>query len=597
MTELSSMLFSRYSEETLGKLASQAIEKKDYATLKTIAESHKYNTFKGLRAGKDALDLEAVQIVLQHTKFIEDKESKEKETLAFQNIISDNSLSSMYYWQFPCDLSAEQKFRDILFYILETKISKQYQINYHDISALENIAIYHAYQFIKKHMNKNAEQHKYVHAFHERFDKKFKSVEFDERIKLMDNEVKNYSKFALPQEECLNNEFGPILSRTYSKIISANDAYNIYKDIASSGKTGKAIITQLNKNIINDDGIVIFFVNASNFGSHFESQRHYIEIELGNPYIMTEAIAAHEIAHYIIQKVFHYHGMPSNICERFNDPESKLQYIGDWKSFKSENNDIFRFKESKCFDPKIMQFEKAYGEATKDILFKVADILKISDQVLEYKEYVASDLQKYLVHSHPILTLLFLDPSRRMEGFFDFRIEETILHNTIESIMNYPEFKKELEYDIKVIMMLDELNKQVNTQKKILESSEIQEVLKNNVTLKEQIGSGIGTLQAIAIEKWFTADTFKHIQDLLLTRYLPKIVEKLNLTKEQVYFLARAADLINREYDGVEQEPVVRCVELETQSQFVNMPEDILNACNKMNQFWKDYIFPHMDID
>jgi hypothetical protein len=594
MTELGSMLFSRYSEKTLEELASQAINEKAYETLESIVKSHKYNKFIGLLASKNALDIKVAQIVLQHTKFIEDKESKEKETLAFQNIVSDNGLSYLYYWQFPCDLSADQKFRDILFYILETKISKQYQIDYQDISALENIAIYHAYKFIKNYMNKNDEQHKYVHKFHEIFDKRFDSIgsiEFKKRIKLMDNEVKNYSKFVLPQEECLNNEFGPILSRTYSKIISANDAYNIYKDIASSGETGKAIITQLNKNIINDDDIVIFFVNAYDFRSKFDSQSHYIEIELGNPYIMTEAIAAHEIAHYIIQKVFHYHGMPSNICERFNDPESKLQYIGDWKSF-------FRFKESKCFDPKIMQFEKAYDEAKKDILFKVADILKISDQVLEYKEYVASDLQKHLMYSHPILSLLFLDPNRSMESFFVYKIKETILHNAIESIMNYPEFKEELEYDIKVIMMLDELNKQVNTQKKILESSEIQEVLKNNVTLKEQIGSEISTLQAIAIEKWFGADTFKHIQDLLLRRYLPKIVEKLNLTEEQVYFLARAADLINRvEYEELEQEPVVRCVELETQSQFVNMPEDILNACNKMNQFWKDYIFPHMDIE
>ncbi|WP_236869891.1 hypothetical protein [Candidatus Bandiella numerosa] len=161
-------------------MASQAINEKAYETLKSIAKSHKYNKFIGLRASKHALDLEAAQIVLQHTKFIEDKESKEKETLAFQNIVSDNDLSYMHYWQFPCDLSADQKFKDILFYILETKISKQYQINDHDISALENVAIYHAYKFIKKHMNKNDEQHKCVHKFHEIFDKRFDSI-FDSK--------------------------------------------------------------------------------------------------------------------------------------------------------------------------------------------------------------------------------------------------------------------------------------------------------------------------------------------------------------------------------------------------------------------------------
>ena len=592
MDNLDIILFSKYDAATLEQLASQAIREKDYEKLKNISQSHKYNRFIDIGTAANALDLEAVKIILQYTKFTEGQGYESPEMIAFEQLSMNSNMKDRYDWQNTCDLSVDQKFRDILFYMLEVKMSKKFPINYYDIEALKNIPLYHSYHFMNEHYNG-------------KFKLNRDNNNFNEKIRLMDHEVKKNFKSILPQSECLNNEFGPILSRTYSEIISANNAYTIYHDIASSGKTGMAIIKQLNQNIINDDDVVIFFVKNSI--SYFAPKSNYVEINLDSCYIMAEAIAAHEIAHYIVQKTFHYNTLPDNLCERFNDKESTLQYVGDWGSLRSKTGSIWGFKENKCFDPKISQFIKAYSEATKDILFKVADILKIKDQVAEYTDYIASDLREYLIQSHPIFTLLFLDPSRKIEEikgmyYSNTLSKETIVHNAIESIMKYPEFKKDLEYDIKVIIMLYELQKQIEIQKTILESPAIQEVLGTNSDLKKQIdsktgGNKIDNQQINNVNNWLNSgNMMKHIEDLLLTRYLPKIIEKLNLTEEQVYFLSRAADLINRsDYFGFEQEAVVRCVEIDVQSKFTNMPEDILNACDKMNKFWEEYIFPHMD--
>ena len=58
---------------------------------------------------------------------------------------------------------------------------------------------------------------------------------------------------------CLDNQFGAILSRTYSDAIDQKQAYQLYQRVYDSGKYGEAIIDFLNKNIINDDTITLYF--------------------------------------------------------------------------------------------------------------------------------------------------------------------------------------------------------------------------------------------------------------------------------------------------------------------------------------------------
>ena len=40
---------------------------------------------------------------------------------------------------------------------------------------------------------------------------------------------------------------------------------------------------------------------------------------------------------------------------------------------------------------------------------------------------------------------------------------------------------------------------------------------------------------------------------------------------------------------------MVRCVELEIQSKFSDISQDLLDSCEKMNEFWNEEILPLME--
>ena len=87
----------------------------------------------------------------------------------------------------------------------------------------------------------------------------------------------------------------------------------------------------------------------------------------------------------------------------------------------------------------------------------------------------------------------------------------------------------------------------------------------------------------------------KEIKEILIKKYYPKIVEGLKLTDGELFILERAGDLIQRKDDDFEVESIVRCVELEIQSKFSDIPRDLLDSCKKMNEFWDEEILPLME--
>ena len=489
--------------------------------------------------------------------------------------------------------------------MLEWQISKEVQLTYEHFGTLiYQVSYFSAFEFYQQHIDNFQldksyfnEVYKYDYEFYQ-----FIKVTMFSDLSFMYDEVKKDPKSFVKEQKCLNDEFGPLLSRTYSKILSIDDVQRIYHDIYSSGKIGKTIISYLNDSIVKGDDIVIDFAKGGY--SSFNIDKNKITISLSRDFITIEATVAHEIAHYIIQSVFKYYAMPDNVCKSFNDKESRLQYVGDWQHLKSKNSyDLLGFKKHKCFNPKIATFMKAYDDATKDILFKVADILKMSNQVQEYKEYVATDLASYLAKSSVVLSLLTLDDSISFESYrMSGTLHNEILHNTITNMMKYPEFEKGLAYDIKLILMANKLYKQVQEQNKLLGNIVAEHNFTENLKLKEQIESTAMDSSKITEEfesSISTQSVFKQIQDLLFDKYLPVLKSKLNLSEGETYFLHRAVDLVNRQevlgnFD-FQAEPVVRCVELKLESKFTDIPEDIIQACEKMNQFWEDYIFPHMD--
>lgn len=127
---------------------------------------------------------------------------------------------------------------------------------------------------------------------------------------------------------------------------------------------------------------------------------------------------------------------------------------------------------------------------------------------------------------------------------------------------------------------------------KLIENPELQEEI-DHIALKtsqfSEIFTNMTNSQSIS----------KQVQDLLFNRYLPVLKSKLDLSEGESYFINRIVDLIGRTEEGTisfEGEAVVRCVELEVENKFRDIPEDIMKACDKMNQFWEAFILPKMDL-
>lgn len=415
MEEIYKLLYERYDEDTLEALAYKAIKDKDYEVLKSISKAHQYNKFIGLRNIEKHLDLEAVKVVLNNTKFSDPQIKK-------IYISNYKPGFSGYYFGNACNFTYKDQKKEIINYVLEWQISKEVQLTYEHLGVLMNkVSYFSAFEFYQQHIDNFKlgesyfnEVYKYEYDYDYRYYQPTK-VSMLSDLSFMYNEVKEDPKSFIQEQKCLNDEFGPLLSRTYSKILSIYDVQRIYHDIYFSGKIGKAIISYINENIVKGDDIVIDFAKGGY--SSFNIDKNNITISLSRNFITIEATVAHEIAHYIIQSVFKYYAMPDNVCKSFNDKESKLQYVGDWQHLKSKDSyNLLGFKEHKCFNPKISTFMKAYDDATKDILFKVADILKMSNQVEEYKEYVATDLASHLATSSVVLSLLTLDDSIAIES-------------------------------------------------------------------------------------------------------------------------------------------------------------------------------------
>lgn len=94
----------------------------------------------------------------------------------------------------------------------------------------------------------------------------------------------------------------------------------------------------------------------------------------------------------------------------------------------------------------------------------------------------------------------------------------------------------------------------------------------------------------------FSKSFLENLSELVTNKYTEKLISHLNLTEPETYFLARVSDMAHRGYTGQSQEPVVRCVELDVQAKFMDIPDDIMSSCNLMNEFWENHIFPNLDV-
>jgi hypothetical protein len=575
------LLYAEYDLKTLESLISKAIKEKDYETLKSIIESHHYNEFIGLTNTKKHLDLDAIKVILNNTKFAHP---------LYKNIVIKNLKLYLGYNEDFCDTSVKEKLKEIINYIYEWQIANEVKLNINHIDTLiEEVSYLSAFEFYQTHLE----------------DFSF-GKEDAKKLSFMSDEIRINPKLfidSIDKKVCLNDEFGPLLSRTYSKELSIDNVKRIYQDIYASGKIGEVIIRYINQNIIRGDDVVINFTDEEKF-SNFDAHSNKVTISLLQPFITIEAIAAHEIGHYVVKSVFNSL-IPGNVCKNFNNEESKLEYVGDWKHIKSKDHGHYLgYKEQLCFNPRISMFIKAYSDATKVILFKAVDILKLGMIAEDYKDYIARDLAVDLSKSSAMLSLLALDDSIYLEESQKMdKLNDENLHSIILNMLKYPELEKDLITDIKLIVLSNKLYQHMQEQNKLLTNIKGNDKLVENPKLQKEIDHV--AFQTSQFSEIFTNMTnsqsiSKQLQDLLFNRYLPVLKSKLDLSEGESYFINRMVDLIGRTEEGTiyfEGEAVVRCIELEVESKFKDISEDIMKACDKMNQFWEEFILPEMDLN
>ena len=203
------LLYAEYDLKTLESLISKAIKEKDYETLKSIIESHNYNEFIGLSNIKEHLDLDVIKVILNNTKFAHP---------LYKNIVIKNLKLYLGYNEDFCDTSVKEKLKEIINYIYEWQIANEVKLNANHINTLiEGISYLSAFEFYQTHLEDF------------RFNK-----EDAKKLSFMYDEIRINPKLfidSIEKKVCLNDEFGPLLSRTYSKELSIDNVKRIYQDI------------------------------------------------------------------------------------------------------------------------------------------------------------------------------------------------------------------------------------------------------------------------------------------------------------------------------------------------------------------------------
>ncbi len=531
-------LYPYYNKDHLEDIAEYLIETKNYDKLSVLSSSHKFNSYIAINKAIMHLDLKAISTILKYTSFDDLDEKKIQLKFCLRFILRTNFIDDLYH--------EDEKINELTKYIFKTLLEHKVPLDktlstYYENGKKTEINIMARLSAID--IKELVDEFSLTDTDLE-YLKNFSSILKDSNVNLL------YSK-----ETCSYNQFGAILSRTYSSIINQEQAYQLYKSVYDSGKYGKAIIDYLNRKIVNGDAITLHFSNSGK--SSYDRLQNKIQVVLNNGYMSTEAITAHEISHYIINRLFKNDSKPFN----FNYYEVDFKKLGfnilpykmqNYYLNKTDSNKQFKFASN---IEKILASTNKYSETIKPILLKSAELLNITipDQ---YQELFSLELRDFLKYQS-LLPLFILNPDKLIENIISEENSdiENFYNNLIENLNQYFSKSKNYSEDFNNDIVKIEENFSTNSSYPVLEK----------------------------------------IKKVLIDKYYPKIIEDLKLTDAQIFFLERAADLVNRDDSDFDEEPVVRCVELELQSKFSDISQDLLDSCKKMNEFWDEEILPLME--
>lgn len=341
-----------------------------------------------------------------------------------------------------------------------------------------------------------------------------------------------------------------ILSHTYSPSLSVEEVRDIYNDLYDSKDVmTKEMLTILAINIAQGDEVKVIFSDDRIDGAHYAPYNNIIEVGTKNTgkFFTIPSVFIHEVGHYVIDALYRHNSSPIPGLYALKEElmETKHTIIKDpYVDLRDRLiSDIALEKASWIKDP--AQKVQKYYDAVAEVIIYAGKLLDISAQ--EFNNYeLPREYVNYVRDNSPL-------------GLF---MENAIADN---------------------------------------DSSEARSISLQTVVAKYYYDFGYTDTSPNPYNH-FTIVDFKTMKQKVMEEYFPKLVQSLNLTDQQVFFLERIADFAYREKygeiddDSLDAELIVRYPEL-LEAGVTGKELEILKKT--MGEYWLECVSPdvHTEIN
>lgn len=548
VNKLSNSFLKKLNSGTLSKMAENALQRKDYVSLKKVLVIGDFYLAKGIiEEIYETLSIEA----LDEVKDI----LKEK--------INDTTI---YY---GIDLSEIVSVEDIIKFIPGKGIvldrewvreeTAKFLIKLLGIKEKINVD---ELQIFSSFVDKD--------TFYELIDSKNISLEDDKFKGLSIDHYELEARNPLFEEESRDSSVVDVLlSKTYSKTLGQEDVRSIYEGLYNNNSVmARDIMAYSAFSILNGSKVKIVF--EPDISSFYDPAKSMVQVSTGLKYD-TSAIAIHELGHYMLDSLFETRALPYNL-------KPFLYSINPLLVSVMENLDNYGMEDSltslvelrKIYDD---NYEKISGlllpmlshqKGAVQVLSKAAELMKFNATGIEKYSSLTSS-SNFFKDNSPIN--LFISSSW---GFFESLKVQSGKDDIYEAIAEDEDLK------VSILLAYENYVGECSMEEKQFPLMSIQ-------PQDEDI------------------EDLKYISKVVIEEYFPKFAEELGLTNTQEMFLARVQDLVSRgcPYYGYELncknyekdvELIVRYPELVA----AGVEQDILDSFSGLVQFWDDHIHPEV---
>jgi hypothetical protein len=344
-----------------------------------------------------------------------------------------------------------------------------------------------------------------------------------------------------------------LLSRTFSDKLNMQEIKEIYTKLYNLDDIAREKLIYTAALISQNNTIKIVFGEGTS--SYYAAEQNIIKVEnnfISEPIFNTESVLIHEIGHFVYEQINNNKALPfslkslktlakniaKNIAEDFEDPF--IQATAIYKII-SDQKQISQFMNTaKDQTTEILEYEKV----ARVPVDKAAELLLVDSK--EYDKYLFTQEYTEYFKLNSYIDLFFLN------ALAGFKADKVACQATADHVF---------DNILKMYMSLH--NTCANTHPFL-----------PDITRAE-------------IEKWATEE------------YLPQIVKELNLSSEQVHFLDRIADYINRgehllDDSGDENDKYVELIVRSQELKAAGLSSELTDSFKGLDQFHITHVSQHI---